>query len=153
MRPSFAGLLVLLPTVVGAQHAAIRCPVVNGISVTTDSGSPSPPRAGRPTGRALIDTTWSFDVRELRWDRPTYAASIGLGFSGSASALRSTGTTTAPDSAAQRNWSVCAAVGIGMRDATLLLRGARGTVHVRADAAALQRIAGQLPDTTSRLRR
>lgn len=157
IRIAVAGL-VLASSALAQSDSPARCPVVNGISATATAGG-SRPRANesvlvpRVETRSSIDTTWTFDVRERQWTWRELAASVGLGYAGSSRSAPLTGTTTAPDSAARTGWSVCAAAGVGMREATLSVRGARGTVHLRADATALTRASSAMRDTTGRPRR
>ncbi|HJQ19953.1 MAG TPA: hypothetical protein VJ867_06345 [Gemmatimonadaceae bacterium] len=163
MRRVWLAILPCLATIqLQAQSGnAARCPVVDGItaSVSTDdssrAGAPAPPAAPVPRldARTAIDTTWSFNVTERTWSWPTLAASVGVGLSGGSAASRSGGMTTAPDSSAARAWSICAAASVGMRNSTLTLRGARGTVHLRADVSALQRAGRTTQDSTVRPRR
>jgi hypothetical protein len=157
MRRSAVCALIALasPALAGAQRLGESCPMVNGLSISmsaTDTGASRSDSARdrlRVDSRSVIDTTWRFNIPERRWTRSQFTASIGAGWSGNA---RSRGTTTAPDSAASRDWSVCAAVAIGMREPTLVLRGARGVVHLRADVRALARMR-RGSDTTSVPRR
>lgn len=154
--------MVLVLACAGATAAAqqaprAQCPVVNGIVATTSAGDSTPARRDSTRGlridaTSIIDTTWTFDIRERRWSRPSFAASVGAGWSGGSSLTTARGMTTAPDSAAGRDWSVCAAVSIGMREPTLVLRNARGTVHLRADVSALTRSASPARDSTTRPR-
>jgi hypothetical protein len=143
---------------VGAQSApSTQCPSVNGITASTSlSDSADAVRDTnrlRLDSRTTIDTTWTFDVRERTWNWPSFAASVGIGFNGGSMSGRAGGTTTAPDSAAARAWSICAAASVGMRNSTLTLRGARGTVHLRADVSALTGAGRTTRDTASRPRR
>jgi hypothetical protein len=156
--------VMILLTMLGAIEAGAQvvprsaCPMVNGIAAsvsTTDSSAGARANSvGYPVdGRSAIDTTWTFDIRERTWTRPLFAASVGLGLTGGSAANAASGTTTAPDSAAARSWNVCAAASVGMRNPTLTLRGARGTVHLRADVSALKGAGRAVQDTTSRPRR
>ena len=158
MRSFACAAFELLASVADAQSASAReCPVVNGLLVsatTGDSARRSTPMV-RLDGRTAIDTTWTFDVRDRTWSWPRFAASVGLGVTGgpATSAGRSAGMTTAPDSGAAAEWSVCAAASVGMRNSTLTLRGAKGTVRLRADVGQLTRVGGAARDTTRRPRR
>jgi hypothetical protein len=134
-----------------------NCPAVNGLTVAfsgQDSTS-TPTRTSAVPGlrlddRTVIDTTWRFDIAERRWTRPYFAASVGAGWSGGGLA---TGTTPAPGSSAEKGWFACAGVAIDMRDPTLLLRGVRGQVHLRADVRSLSRGGTARNDSTSQPRR
>jgi len=163
MRARFAmalGCVMSLPAgiVRGQQAPRTECPVTNGLFVQTsaDSGArrnPAPltPEALRADARQTIDTIWTFNISERRWTRPFFSALIGAGW---ASAARATGTTTAPGSFDAGAWSACAGARIDMRDPTLVLRGARGQVHLRADVRALSRMGRRASgDTTSQPRR
>jgi len=131
-----------------------RCPT-NGLGLSVWSGDSA---SARDSGRALVrvdqreilDTVWRFDIAERRWSRPAFFATIGAGWS---SALTATGMTTAPGSPGGRAWHACAGVSIGMREPTLVLRGARGQVHLRADVRALSGVTRASRDTTSQPRR
>ena len=139
--------LVLLVAVAASSAAQqgpptnVGCPVSSGLVATVFTGDSTRARrdtnAARPLlkldARHAIDTTWRFDIAERRWTRPYFGASIGAGWAEGFGGTAASGTTTAPDSARARRWSACAGVSIGMRDPTLVLRGARGVVHLRAD--------------------
>jgi hypothetical protein len=113
-----------------------QCPTQGIVAsvAPADSASRSASRVPRsnPGGAGLIDTTWRFDIALRQWSRPYFAASIGAGWTGDETAA---GTTSAPDAASKAK--VCAGVAIDMRAPTLVLKGARGAVHLRADARAL----------------
>ncbi|HMC56372.1 MAG TPA: hypothetical protein VKH19_14420 [Gemmatimonadaceae bacterium] len=139
---------------------ATRCPA-NGVVVSV-GGDDSTARA-RDTSAAhgafseigvtgVRDTAWTFNMAERRWSWSSLMATVGAGLSGGSATPGTAGMTTAPDSAAGRAWNVCAAAAIGMREATLSLRNARGTVHLRTDLSALQRGRAR-EDSTSRPRR
>jgi hypothetical protein len=125
----------------GQDSTRASCPVVDGLSITLSTDSTNPGRAVSPRGfrldaRNTIDTTWTFDVRERTWTQPYLVASVGLGWSGGESV---TGMTTADRSQA-KGWSACAGAAVGMRNVTLMLRGAHGVVHLRADLRSLSRL-------------
>ena len=169
-------IVVILPVLhahaLSAQRsdsASVGCPVVSGLvaTVTTnespDSGVARAPRdttaARAPLlqldARHVIDTTWRFNIADRRWTRSYFAASVGAGWADGFGSGTAAGTTTAPDSAGRagsHRWSACVGASIGMRDPTLVLHGARGVVHLRADVRPLAR-AGQAGDTTGQLRR
>jgi hypothetical protein len=135
-----------------------RCQVVNGIVATVSGDSSMRTRdtsfAVQPgSSRSVIDTSWTFNINERHWSWSALNASVGAGLSGGATATRSAGMTTAPDSAAGHAWTLCAAAAIGMRNATLTLRGAHGTVRLRTDLTPLQRTGRTMDDSTSRPRR
>lgn len=131
------------------------CPT-NGLGLSVWSGDSASARDSARTllrvdQRYVLDTVWRFDIAERRWTRPAFFATVGAGWSG---APTTHGTTSAPDSAGgARAWHACAGVSIGMREPTLVLRGARGRVHLRADVTALSRARRAARDTTSQPRR
>ena len=140
--------------VVPATAHTQECPVVNGLvaSVSTGDSTEASPRARRDTvfrlnSRTAIDTVWRFNFAERRWTRRSLAASVGAGWTGQRSG---SGTTTARDSAAA--WSICASAAIGMRDPTLVLRGVRGLVRLRADVGDLSRLGQTRPDSSQQRR-
>jgi hypothetical protein len=102
-----------------------RCAAEQGarVQVTTDEDS-----AWVTTSRLAIDTTWRFDVAERRWSRRSFGASIAAGLGG---------TGGAASGGSRDHWWLCAGAAVGMQDPTLLVRGARGLVHLRADLTAL----------------
>jgi hypothetical protein len=151
------GCVISLPLAFARGQEAPRteCPVANGLFIQTSADSAArrspdaPAREGlRVDARQAIDTVWTFNISERRWTRPFFSALIGAGW---ASGARRTGTTTAPASFDAGAWSACAGARIDMREPTLVLRGARGQVHLRADVRALSRMGRR--DTTSQPRR
>jgi hypothetical protein len=146
-------LTLTVPVMIQAQDSVRpKCPVENGLVATfsagrTVSANPSKDSVREPTPASMapFDTTWRFDIAERRWSRPFFAASIGLGWTDAGHAL---GTTTALDAFSSRKSSACAGVAIGMRDPTLVLKGVRGTVRLRADARSLTRSRGSVKDST-----
>jgi hypothetical protein len=77
---------------------------------------------------AAADTVIRFDVASRTWTWPYLLAHVGMSCRGREVMA---GTTTAPDTAAQSRERYCAGAVIEMRHSTLMLRGARGVVHVR----------------------
>ena len=76
----------------------------------------------------VTDTVIRFDVALRTWTWPYLLAHAGLNCRhGEVMA----GTTTAPDTTARSRQGYCAGAVIEMRNATLMLRGARGVMHVR----------------------
>ena len=156
-RPILMAVLVVSATTARAQLAPrTDCPVAKGLVIQTSTDSVRVNPKGSASGglhidsRQAIDTTWTFDIAERRWTRPYFSALIGAGW---ASDAHGTGTTSAPDSLAARGWSACAGARIDMRDPTLVLRGARGRVHLRADVRSLSIPGQSSSDTTSHPRR
>ena len=143
LRIAAAGIVALPFTEARGQDSTrTSCPVVDGLSITVSTDSTTPARPVTPRGfrldaRNTIDTTWTFDIRERTWTRPYFAASVGLGWSAGGMLA---GTTTARDSSATKRWSTCAGAAVGMRNVTLMLRGAHGIVHLRADFRSLSNI-------------
>lgn len=155
-----AGTALMIASALQAQRAATQCPVVNGIVASVTSGDSTSSRISRDTGAARrtvratsIDTTWTFDIRERTWTWSSLAASVGVGLGGTSGEVAFAGMTPARDSLASRAWSVCAAASVGMQNSTLTLRGARGTVHLRANVTTLEDAGRRMRDTTSRPRR
>jgi hypothetical protein len=134
-----------------------ECPVVNGFATTISTGNSMemPPGTRRDSAlfrvdaRTVIDTVWRLNIAERRWTRQFLAASVGAGWSGQRSG---TGTTTARDTSAARTWSACASAAIGMRDPTLVVRGVRGLVRLRADVSPLSRLGLPRPDSSQQRR-
>jgi hypothetical protein len=147
-----AGISVAFPVgrLAGQDSLRASCPE-RGLVATFSTGAPSimssrtqPSERLELGASGLIDTTWRFDIRERTWSRPFFAASIGAGWTADG---RTTGTTTAADASAARTSRVCAGVAIEMREPTLVLKGARGMVHLRADVRSLSGT-GPAPDST-----
>jgi hypothetical protein len=155
-----AAAILMLPVARAAgQQPAGSCRVENGLAAAfswgDSAGVPtardSASRGLRLDARTTVDTVWRFDIAERRWTKPYFVGWVGAGWSGGGSA---TGTTTAPGSSNARSWSACANVAIEMRDPTLVLRGARGTVRLRADVSSLSRAGrGARADTAGQPRR
>jgi hypothetical protein len=153
-RPAAAlALLCAYSICVSAQQPdsaifdSAQCPVVSGLGLrltTGDSGAPRTRATPVLSGdRDLIDTTWRFDIVERRWNQPYLNALVGAGL---AAGRTASGTTGAADSA--RSWSACAGAWIELHRVNLMLRGARGVVHLRTDLRSLRR-AGMGSDTTT----
>jgi hypothetical protein len=145
--------VVVMLLAISPAASAQECPVVNGFIATISTGDSS--RGARARGvdtllrldaRTAIDTVWRFNITERRWTRPNVIGSVGAGWT---SERGLTGTTTAPD---RRAWSACASAAVSMRDPTLVLRGARGFVRLRADLTSLKR-AGRARADSSQPRR
>lgn len=147
-------LLVLLAARLAAQTAittttAVDCPAGTGLVVRTAAGDavvardsvarPPAPFAFAPS-RDAIDTTIAFDVPARTWTRDWFSAALALGIGPEA------GTTDA-----RRAWRACAGASVWLGQSQLTLRGARGRVHLRADAGALRALATR--DSTVRQRR
>ena len=77
---------------------------------------------------ASADTVIRFEVASRTWTWPYLLAHVGVSCRGGEVVA---GTTTAPDTAAKGRERYCAGATIEMRNSTLMLRGARGVVHVR----------------------
>lgn len=146
---ALAFVLVLGPV---AAANGQECPVVNGLFATVSTGDSTGRRDTSGTllrldSRTVIDTTWRFNISERRWTKPYIVASVGAGWTGNAGR---TGTTTAPDT---RAWSACASAAVGMRDPTIVLRGARGLVRLRADLTSLSQVRGGVRADSTQPRR
>ena len=109
---------------VSAPAVTSACPPQSGIAVRADSGVPSLTALAPRTG--VLDTAWRFDITERTWTRPSYSASIAVGLD-------------EPRGAAKLR--VCAGASVVMSQPTLTVRGARGTVRVRADFTDLEHFA------------
>ena len=122
-------MLLALATSVSAQAAptpATDCPVVGGIRVSVtsrDTGRATPRELVRVDRRTSVDTTFRFDVAERRWSLASLAASAAAGL---ADTVRG-------------RWYLCAGAAVGLTRPTLVIRGARGEVRLRASLAALSR--------------
>jgi hypothetical protein len=154
-----AAMLMLRPAMAAGQQATSGCRLENGLAAAFSWGDStgaltardSASRGLRLDARTAIDTVWRFDIAERRWTKPYFVGWVGAGWSGGGAA---TGTTTAPGSSNARSWSACANVAIEMRNPTLVLRGARGTVRLRADVSSLSRAGrGSRADTAGQPRR
>lgn len=146
---ALAFVLMLVPAAAAIGQA---CPVENGLFATFSTGDRTGRRDTSNTllrfdSRTVIDTTWRFDISERRWTRPSVVASVGAGWTGNADRA---GTTTAPDT---RAWSACASAAVGMRDPTIVLRGARGLVRLRADLTSLSQVRGGVRADSTQPRR
>jgi hypothetical protein len=153
---TYAALLATALSVGPLRAQASRaCPDRNGVTAAftwgDSAGAPSAVPSGqiRLDERTVIDTAWRFAIVERRWTRAFFEGAIGAGWMGG---TRGTGTTTARDSVGARTWSACASAAITMREPTLVLRGARGVVRLRADVGQLSRLGQARPDS-SRQRR
>jgi hypothetical protein len=109
-----------------ATDTATDCPVVGGVraSVTArDTGRAVPRELVRVDRRTSVDTTFTFDVGERRWNFASLAASVAAGL---ADTVRG-------------RWYLCAGAAVGLTRPTIVVRGARGEVRVRASLAQLSR--------------
>jgi len=101
---------------VAAQSAPEQaCPAGNGIRIYTVAGG-ADSAAPKQILATATDTVLTFDFAERKWSRTDFAAMVDVGWA----------------SDDRRRFSVCAGVSVEMPDATLVVRGARGTVHFRA---------------------
>jgi hypothetical protein len=111
--------------------SAADCPVVGGVRVAVtarDTGrAPAAPRElARIDRRTAVDTTFTFDVAERRWVLAELAASVAAGLADTA----------------RGRWYLCAGGAVGLRRPTLVVRGARGQIRLRASVDALSRALG-----------
>jgi hypothetical protein len=116
--------------------SASACPVVGGIaaSVTVrDTGRAARPRElVRVDRRTAVDTTFTFNVAERRWSLSELAASVAAGLADSA----------------RGRWYLCAGAAVGLRRPTLVVRGARGQIRLRASLEELSRaLESRRPET------
>jgi hypothetical protein len=111
--------------------SAADCPVVGGVrvSVTTrDTGkaAAAPRERVRIDRRTAVDTTFTFNVAERRWVLAELAASVAAGLADTA----------------RGRWYLCAGGAVGLRRPTLVVRGARGQIRLRASVDTLSRALG-----------
>lgn len=110
-------------------RSAAECPVVGGVaaSVTVRDTAGGPSRdILRVERNTSIDTTFTFNVVERRWAPAELAASAAAGLADSV----------------RGKWYLCAGAGVGLSRPTLVVRGARGQVRLRASLADLSRALG-----------
>ena len=130
LATSTLGMVALAAASVDAQGSrAAECPVVGGVSVSVtarDSATVAPRELVRVDRNTSIDTTFTFNVTERRWSLAELAASVAAGV---ADTVRG-------------KWYLCAGAGVGLTRPTLVVRGARGQIHLRASLAELSRALG-----------
>ena len=117
------------PSLDAQDSRAGQCPIVGGVSVSVtarDSGTAAPRELVRVDRNASVDTTFAFNVTERRWALAELAASVAAGV---ADTVRG-------------KWYLCAGAGVGLIRPTLIVRGARGQVRIRASLAELSRALG-----------
>jgi len=111
-----------------ASGSAGHCPIVGGFSAsvtardTANSGAMARTLV-RVDRRTSVDTTFRIAVAERRWALSELAASAAAGL---ADTMRG-------------RWYLCAGAAVGLQRPTLVVRGARGEVRVRASLAELSR--------------
>jgi hypothetical protein len=145
LRTGGAATLLAVAAPTGAQvrtpvpGPATDCPVVGGVRVSVTA---------RDTGRAIarervrvdrstaVDTVFRFDVAERRWALAELAASVAAGLA----------DTT------RGRWYLCAGAGAGLTRPTLVVRGVRGQIRLRASVAELSRALGSSRPPSDRLR-
>lgn len=110
-----AGFFFAIPVFAQSPEHAQACAAGNGVRIYTVVGG-ADSGAVRPRAFASVDTVLIFDFAERKWTRTDFAAMVDVGWAGDD----------------RRRFNVCAGVSIEMPDATLVVRGARGTVHFRA---------------------
>ena len=133
-----------------ADSASTACLVLNGIRIGADwgdstgvSGARGATRNGAGQfrlGGTTIDTTFTFDVAERSWSRPSMTAYVAGGVSGRS---RTAGSTTN----AGPGWHACAGITLAMEQPTLVMRGVRGQVHLKVDLTPLTRLPGATLDS------
>jgi hypothetical protein len=131
MKPAaavaFALLLLTVPALAQSGLPRQACSTGTGVRISTVVGS-ADSAAPAPALLTSADTVIKFDFAERKWSRTDFAAMLAVGWA----------------SDDRRRFSVCAGVSIEMPDATLVVRGARGTVHFRASLDRLT-LAGASP--------
>lgn len=134
---AFAGAIIFsLGTSAAAQTPATQPRPATSVATGPRSGGCAAGTGIRITGLAndstglrlpeidlgkSIDTVITINVAERRWTRSDFAAAISVGWS------------DAPRSQS----AICAGINLFMRQASLVVRGARGQVHFRAALADL----------------
>lgn len=104
-----------------------ECPMVGGISATVtvrDSANTPSRDIVRVDRNTSVDTTFTFNVAERRWSVAEMAASVAAGL---ADTVRG-------------RWYLCAGAAVGLSRPTLVVRGARGQVRLRASLGDLSRL-------------
>jgi hypothetical protein len=155
-RFGIAACLTMLAAPLGAQtgvpadSASNACLVLNGIRIGADWGDSSGVSAARRDtrnragqfrlGGTTIDTTFTFDVAERSWSRPSMTAYVAGGVSGRS---RNAASATNPGA----GWHACAGITLGMQQPTLVMRGVRGQVHLKVDLTPLTRLPGATLDS------
>ena len=128
--------LVAIPAVAGAQTRASVCPEQSGIVI---SSSPAEPKDGAmpefrlSSGNSVIDTTWIFNTTEKTWQQPQLQAVITAGVNSSVQ----NGTASASAPRLKGPLSACVGISVTMDQPTLVVKGARGQMHFRADITQL----------------
>ena len=116
---SLALVIALLPSLAAAQNTQ-RCGNNTGITIAVVSSNDSVASARSLTANAPIDTTWVFQVAQKTWPLGHMEAAIKADWANS-----------------ERTSRVCSGVNLSMDNATLTVKGARGTVHFKASLADL----------------
>ena len=115
--------------IASASRSAAECPVVGGVSASVtvrDTVGATPRDLVRVDRNTGVDTTFRFNVDERRWSVAEMAASAAAGL---ADTVRG-------------KWYLCAGAGVGLQRPTLVIRGARGQIRLRASLAELSRALG-----------
>ena len=156
-RVTLAGCLTMIAASLGAQttptpvdSGSSACLVLNGIRIGAnwgDSTGTSTPRRDTSNragsfrvGGTTIDTTFTFNVAERTWSRPSMTAYVGGGVSGRTRTAARAGDPRAV-------WHACAGAALRMERPTLVLRGVRGQVHLKVDLTPLTRLPGAALDS------
>jgi hypothetical protein len=117
------------PSLGGQLSRAGQCPVVGGVSLSVtarDTGATASRDLVRVDDNRSVDTAFAFNVIERRWALAELAASVAAGL---ADTIRG-------------KWYLCAGAGVGLTRPTLVVRGARGQIRLRASLAELSRALG-----------
>jgi len=137
LRTARAATFLAVAAPAGAQvsraataGSATDCPVVGGVRVSVtarDTGRAAAPRELVRVDRGTtVDTTFTFNVVERRWTFAELAASVAAGLTDST----------------RGRWYLCAGAGAGLTRPTVVVRGVRGSVRLRASVAELSRALG-----------
>lgn len=156
MRGAAAGALAVALLAPGARDAGaqrvdtVHAHMMDFADGLLCAGSPAPDRAAGPAPRRstdsvvymtgpfiheAIDTTIVLATDRGDWQRASYVGGVAIS------------TDDLPFTTSR--FTTCAGVSVFLRRATVALRGVRGTVHLRGDFGALERVAGRMPRGTA----
>lgn len=103
-----------------AAQGVQRCGNSTGIVIEAVSSSDTTAPARLLSTRSAVDSTWFFSVAQRTWPLGHMEASVKADWSDASGSGR-----------------VCTGVSLSMEQATLTVKGARGSVHFRADLSDL----------------
>ena len=124
-----------------SDSTASDCLTLNGIRIGADWGDSTTGRGGfRLGGGTTLDTTFTFNVTERSWSRPSLTAFLAGGVSGR--------TRDASVADPRSRWHTCVGITLAMQKPTLVMRGVHGQAHFKIDLTALSRIPGATIDSS-----